>query len=255
MALRSKANSLRGLGSLGLLLLGGAFTPNAAAESYTYEVRHRHWHGGAPGTLRISPEGIAFEEQGKKSTSDSRQWRYEEIQQLTVSRSELRILTYEDSKWKLGRDREYMFDRVPKSLAVETFPLWAAKLDQRFIAGIPETNSAPEWKAGAKLDHGLSGTLGTLMLGKERIVFDAGERGDSRSWRLIEIENVSRVGPLDLTLTTSEKSGWFRGGSRQFHFQLQQALPEDHYYALWRRINSSQGLRFLDPEAVEGRSR
>ena len=33
-----------------------------------------------------------------------------------------------------GRDREYIFDRVPKDLAVETYPLWTSKLDQRFIA-------------------------------------------------------------------------------------------------------------------------
>jgi hypothetical protein len=60
------------------------------------------------------------------------------------------------------------------------------------------------------------------MIGREQIVFDAGERGVSRSWRLIDIENVSGSGPLDLTVTTTEKSGLFRVGSRQFHFQLRQ---------------------------------
>ncbi len=255
MALRSKAKSLRGLGCLGLLVLGGAFAADVLAQSYTYQVRHRHWHGRARGTLHISPEGILFEEQGKKGTTDSRQWRYEEIQQLTVSPSELRILTYEDLKWKLGRDREYTFDGVPESLAVDTYPLWAAKLDRRFVAAISDPKSIPEWTTGAKLDHGLSGTLGTLILGKERIVFDAGERSGSRSWRLIDIGNVSRTNPLDLTVTTFEKSGWFRGSERQFHFQLQQALPEEPFYALWRRINSSHGLTFLEPEAVGGKFR
>jgi len=201
--------------------------------------------------LHISPDGISFEERGEKKETNSRSWRYEEIQQLTVSPSELRILTYEDSKWKLGRDREYIFDRAPKSLAVEMYPLWTSKLDQRFIAAVPAPESAPEWKARAKLDHGLYGTLGTLIVAKERIVFD-GERGGSRSWRLIDIENVSRTGPLDFTVTTSEKSGWFRGGMRQFHFQLRQSLPESSFYALWRRVNRSKGLTFLDPEAIEG---
>jgi hypothetical protein len=112
------------------------------------------------------------------------------------------------------RDREYIFDRVPKSLAVEIYPLWAAKLDQRFVAGFSVSESSPEWKGGAKLKRGLSGTLGTLTLEKDRIIFDAGERSGSRSWRLIDIENVSRTGSLDLTVTTSEKSGWFRGGMR-----------------------------------------
>lgn len=246
MALRSKAKSVRSLSLAGLLLFG--VTPPIAAQSYTFEVRHQHWRKGAMGTLRISPEEISFEEHGKKGKTDSRSWRYEEIQQITVSPSELRILTYEDSKWKLGRDREYVFDRLPRDLAVEAYPLWTGKLDQRFIAAVPAPEPAPEWKVGAKLDHGLSGTLGTLMIGREQIVFDAGEHGGSRSWRLIDIENVSSSGPLDLTVTTTEKSGLFRGSGRQFHFQLQQPLKEDQYGALWRSVNRSKGLTFLDSQ-------
>lgn len=85
MALRSKAKSLPGLSLAGLLLFG--VTPPIAAQSHTFEVRHRHWHKGAMGTLRISPDEISFEEHGKKGKTDSRSWRYEEIQQLEVSPS------------------------------------------------------------------------------------------------------------------------------------------------------------------------
>src|SRR6266700_1393597 len=107
------------------------------------------------------------------TSAASGQWRYEKIQELTVSPAELRILTYEDSKWKLGRDREFVFDHLPKGLAAETYPLWASKLDQRFIGALPEPRASAEWKAGAKLDQGLSGTLGSLTIGKDWIVFDA----------------------------------------------------------------------------------
>ena len=254
MALRSKANSLPGLSVAGLLLLG-VTPPMALAQSYGFEVRHQHWRKGALGTLRISSEEISFEEHGKKGKTDSRSWRYEEIQQLTVSPSELRILTYEDLKWKLGRDREYVFDHLPNDLAVETYSLWTSKLDQRFIAALPAPGPAPEWKVGAKLDHGLSGTLGTLMIGREQIVFDAGEGDGSRSWRLIDIENISSSGPLEFTVTTTEKSGLFRGSGRQFHFQLQQPLKEDQYISLWRRVNRSKGLTFLDSATAEGEVR
>lgn len=200
------------------------------------------------GTLRVGPDEISFAETSKKSKADSRIWRYEEIQQLTVSPAELRILTYEDSRWKLGRDREYVFDRVPKELAEQTYLLLNGKLDQRFIAAIPDPQATAGWKARAKLDQGLSGTLGTLLISRDEVVFDAGERGGSRSWRLMDIENISRTGPLDLTLTTAEKSGWFRGGVRQFHFQLQAPLPEDRFYTLWRRLNQNKGLTFLDAD-------
>jgi hypothetical protein len=45
------------------------------------------------------------------------------------------------------------------------------------------------------------------MIERAQIVFDAGERGASRSRRLIDIENVSSSGPLNLTVITTEKSG------------------------------------------------
>ena len=69
----------------------------------------------------------------------------------------------------------------------------------------------------------------------------------------MDIENISQTGPLDFTVTTSEKSGWFRGGMRQFHFQLQQELPEAIYNGLWREINRSHGLAFLDSSQPEKR--
>ena len=246
MERRSKAKPVARL-AVAVFLLSAVSPPAVPAQSHTWEVRHRHWRGGAAGTLNISPDGISFEEHGKKKT-DSRQWRYSEIQQLTASPTELRILTYEDSSWKLGRDREYILDRLPQGLAGQTYPLWAGKLDQRFIAAVPLPESATEWKATAKLNRGLAGPLGSLTLGKDWIVFDAGKRGGSRSWRLADIGNISRTGLFDFTVTTTEKSGWWRGGARQFHFQLQQSLPQDKYDALWREINRSQGLAFLNPQ-------
>lgn len=250
MAFRSEAKSIADIGLFGLLLFGVS-VPAAWAQTYTFEVRHQHWRGGAMGTLRVGPDEISFAENSKKTKTDSRIWRYEEIQQLSVSPAELRILTYEDSKWKLGRDREYVFDRLPKELAEQTYDLLNGKLDQRFIAAIPGPETAAEWKAKAKLDQGFSGTLGTLVISREGVTFDAGERGGSRSWRLMDIDNISRTGPLDFTLTTNEKSGWFRGGMTQFHFQLQEMLPESRFYGLWRRLNQSKGLTFLDPDASQ----
>src|SRR5260370_42192843 len=80
----------------------------AFAQPFTYEVRHQHLRGGAMGTLRITQDSIAFEEKSKNGTH-SREWKYADVQQLSLSPAEFRILTYEDRKWQLGRDREYVF--------------------------------------------------------------------------------------------------------------------------------------------------
>lgn len=252
MVLRREAQSFSGLILCGLAFLATAAP--AAAQTYTYEVRHRHVHGGAMGTLRISPDGINFDERGKKNKPEKYSWRYEEIQQLTVGGSELRVLTYEDSKWKLGRDREYVFDRLPRDPGVEVNPMLSRTLDQRYIAALADKRPS-EWKVGAKLGHGLSGTLGTLTVSGDELIFDTKKPDESRSWRLMDIENVSNTGSLDLTITTNEKSGLFRGGMRQFRFQLQQALSEERYNELWRRVNRSRGLTFPEPERPQTASR
>jgi hypothetical protein len=221
---------------------------NAGAQNCTFEVRYRHWHGGTKGILHISPVLIVFEEKGKDAKTHSREWRYEEIQQLTLAKNELRILTYEDSNWKLGRDREYVFDRLPEGFGSQVYPLFSRNLDRRFIAALPNLSTSPEWKMGAKLTDGAHGTRGTLVLARDRIVFDAGKRDTSRTWRISDIENVGSSGPFDLTLTTAEKSGFFRETMRQFHFQLQSKLTEEQFNELWRQVNRRKGLRFLDPD-------
>ena len=241
MALRNKTKLFSGL-----ILLAVGLVPLAPAQTYTYEVRHRRLHGGAMATLRISPESFSFAEHGKKDKADSRQWSYDEIQQLTVGATELHVLTYEDSKWKLGRDREYVFDRIPSDLAVEVYPLLAKILDQRFIAAVAHAKPESEWEIRAKLTRDLKGTIGTLIVSPDLIVFDTKKRNESRSWRIADIQSVSSSGAFDLTLTTGEKTGLFRGGDRQFHFQLLAPLPEDHYNALWRDVNRSKGLTFLE---------
>lgn len=240
MALRTETKSFACLTILAAVLI-----PAASAQTFTYEVRHRHVHGGAAATLRISPESLSFEDHNKNNKGDSREWKYGEIQQLTIGVTEIRVLTYEDSKWKLGRDREYVFDRIPSDLAIEVYPMLSRILDQRFIAAVASPHSAAQWEIGAKLTRDLKGAMGRLIVSNDRIVFDTKKRSEARSWRIADVENVSSSGPFDLTITTGEKTGAFRGGHREFHFQLEEPLPEDRYNALWREVNRSKGLSLL----------
>src|SRR5271167_3749266 len=78
------------------------------ASAQTATVRHKHARGNEPGELQVTAEGISFAEPGK-GQKHSRTWTYQDIQQLELSPSTICILTYEDQKWMLGRDREYEF--------------------------------------------------------------------------------------------------------------------------------------------------
>src|SRR5947208_345317 len=106
---------------------------SAAAQSY--EVRHKHLRKGTPGILRIDDASIAFEEKGKDA-KHSRVWKYEDIQQLTLGPDELRIVTYEDNRLQLGRDRVYLFDNLPATVAADWYPVFRTRLDARFVAAL-----------------------------------------------------------------------------------------------------------------------
>ena len=88
--------------------VGIAILLAAAASAQQAEVRHRHLHGGDKGTLRITAEGVTFDEAGKKK-DHSRKWVWSDIQQLDLRRDSMSILTYEDNKWNSGRDTRIQF--------------------------------------------------------------------------------------------------------------------------------------------------
>jgi hypothetical protein len=234
MAFRSETK----IGAL-LILWAGVL----AAEPLTYEVRHRHLRHGAAGVLRITDDGISFEEPGKHQ-EHSRDWKFAQIQQLTLGPEVLRVLTYEDERRKLGRDREFVFDDLPEELAARLYPIFSRTLDQRFVAAMADPTVTPQWEAPVKLLHRSGGWQGALLVGKDRLVFRTDAPEQSRTWRVADIEMVSSSGPFDLTLTTGE--------GRDFNFQLKRPLTETEYNALWRTVNQARGLAILGGPAKAG---
>jgi hypothetical protein len=202
------------------------------------------------GTLRITADSIAFEEQGKHATH-SREWKYSDIQQLSLSATELHILTYEDRKWELGRDRDYIFDQLPEELATQLYPLFAHNLDQRFIAELVDSKAPALWEMPVKLRHRNGGSEGTLLIGGDRIVYRTDARGESRTWRYADIDSIGTGGLFDLSITTLERKGWRHGGPTDFRFELKQALHEGRYNDLWQRINRSHILTQNEPGPKE----
>jgi hypothetical protein len=205
------------------------------------EVRHQHLRKGAMGQIEIGENSISFKEAGKNS-KHSWEWKYADIQQLTLSPTELRILSYDDEKWQLGRDREYVFDELPRDFAAQIHSSLKSRLDQRFVAHLGDPDVKPLWQVDAKLLHRFGGSQGTLLLAEDRIVYKADD-GDSHTWPYTDIENVSTSGRFDLSITTSERSGWPRWSITDYHFQLKQALSDERYNDLWRRVNNSLGAR------------
>jgi hypothetical protein len=246
MAFRSKAQ-------IGALLILGFGASLLAAEPLTFQVRHRHLRQGTEGTLRVEDSGIAFEEAGEHK-SHSRQWRFEDIEQLTLSADALRIVTYEDQRWQPGHDREFVFDHLPPDLAAKLYPIFSRRLDQRFVAALALADDPlkPLWEAPAKLVHFTRGAQGVVLVGGDRVVFRTASPEQSRTWRIADIDMVSSSGPFDLTITTFERAGGNYAGRKDFHFELKRPLTEAEYNGLWRIVNQAKGLRILNASIPEG---
>jgi len=215
---------------IGALLIGAL--DFAAAQGFLFNVRH--------GTVRVTETTISFED--AKRTLE---WQFGDVQQLSLSQSQLRLLTYEDQRWKLGRDREFVFDRLPPGIADQLYGFLRPKLDQRFIVELADGALQPLWQVEVKLQRGRGGSRGTLLIGQDRIVYRSQAAGDSRTWRYEDIEIVSSPNPFELTFLTPERSGWDHGSPTEFRFQLKTALPESRYNELWKRLNRTRGLAFL----------
>jgi hypothetical protein len=231
MALRIET----GIGSVLMLVL----LPAAWGEDV--EARHRHLRKSGSGVLSIGAEGVAFRESGKRKTH-SREWKYEDIQQLTLGGGGMRVLTYEDVGWQLRRDREFRFEGLPEGFAARVRGTLAARLGSRLVTAAALPDDAPLWRLPVKLERRYGGSQGVLTVAAGHVAYRTESPDDSRTWPIGDIENVSSSGPYNLTITTAERFAWHRGGGREARFQLKEPLGEERYDQLWKAVQRAKGL-------------
>ena len=206
---------------------------SALASATQFTVRHKHLNGGCAGAMTVDENGVRFTGAKKHTWS----WKYEDIQQLRLSPERIYILTYKDSKLRLGEDRAYSFTgNIP---AEELYALLKDRMDQRFVAAVgqperPATGALglPTWSVPAKHLRPIVGSEGTLQFGADAVMYSTPTRDESRTWRYADIESIASSGPFQLTITTSEKG---------FNFQLKQPITEARYNQLWLQIEKKNG--------------
>jgi len=257
MALRIETRT--GAFLAGLLLAPALF----AQQSFRYEVRQRRvnipFRSQAAGTLTIDHTGVSFKEADKSGKAPQHplawHWGYHDIQQLKIAPNTLAVLTYKDNKWKLGADREYNFDVTSGKTFEDAYAFLKNILDQRFVAAIPEAPASPLWEIPAKHRVRLGGDEGVLKVGAGEIAYESEKKGESRTWRYEDIDNIASSGPFDLTITTFERARRDYAGRKQFNFELKQRLDEARYNDLWLRLNQSKGLTVLQASSSEPKTK
>ena len=213
----------------GCIILAGM----AMASAAQFPARHEHWHDRCAGTLTIDEKGVSFAGPKKHAWS----WKYQDIEQFTLSADRVTVMTYRDNKLLLGADRSYTFTgKIP---AAELYTLLKDRLDQRFVAALGTETAVPAWSYAVKHLGRIAGSEGTLTFGADRVVYATDAKGDSRTWRYSDIDNISSSGPFELTVVTFEREGL--GDRRGFHFELKGRMEEAAYDAIWMEIQRKNG--------------
>jgi hypothetical protein len=222
------------------LCLGGflLFSSALQAQEVRFPVQHGRLLRDRTGELIFGETGIEYR---TKAKGDSRTWKYEDIQQLgLLSPKEVTIISYEDSKWKLGKDLFYHFTITTGEITPALWTQLQAKLKRPVVSALIPPDIAPRFTVPVKHLRGFSGTQGMLEIGDEYILYKTAVPKDSRIWRYEDISSVGTTGPYQVRFTSMDRAENESGGERNFIFSLKERLAPEAYDFIWWKINGPQ---------------
>jgi hypothetical protein len=223
----------------GLLLLSSALQ----AQEVRFPVRHDRLLRDRIGELIFGETGIEYR---AKNKGDARIWKYEDIQQLgLLSPTELTIISYEDSKWKLGKDLFYRFTITKGEMTSALWKQLQAKLTRPVVSALFPQDIVAKFTIPVKHLRGFSGTQGMLEIGDEYIIYKTAVPKDSRIWHYRDISSVGTTGPFQMRLTSMDRAENESGGERNFVFSLKERLAPEAYDFIWWKINGPQISSFM----------
>ena len=212
----------------------------AFAQNYELSVEHEHTPGACQGTLVISPDQIEYKTTHKQ---DARTWRYDELRQIKIeSPTEIKLVSYEDQKQMLGRDRVFKFKVLAKEITPEISAFLMERATRPLVTSVmPVTKGDLRFEVPVKHLHTFGGCLGTLKIYSDRVVYESKDMpSDSRNWRYGDIQNFSQSSRFRFEVTSFESKF---GGPKAYNFQLREELPAGAYDYVWARVYPSKFQR------------
>lgn len=231
------------------LLIFFAVKPGSA-QSYELPVEHEHTFRNCRGTLVITPERIEYQTTHKE---DARAWRYTDLRQIKIeSTTSIELVSYEDQKRMLGRDRVFKFKALEGEITSEISALLVERATRPVVTSVaPATEDAPAFEAPVKHLRRFGGSIGALKFYPDRLVYESVDMpSDSRYWRYGDIQNISQSDRFRFEIVTFEDK---YGGPKAYNFQLREELPASAYDYVWTRVYPSK-LRRDDRLAQPGNS-
>ena len=208
----------------------------AMLAAQTFNVIHKKplWPDGH-GRVEISEEAIVFEAREKEN---SRRWTYTDIQHFDrISTKEFVILSYEDEKWKLGRDRTFHFVLTSGELTDSVMQAIARRLGKPLTERVVGEVAAPRYQLPVKHLHSFGGCEGKLLFTDDAIFYSTAEAKDAREWKLArDVQAVSSTDPYQMEFRVFESNRREFSRSRVYKFALKQPLDPALYRDLKRKL-------------------
>lgn len=210
-----------------------------AAESFPVIHKKTGWPDGK-GTVEITAGGVRFTAHKEKR---SRQWGWLDIQHFDrLSETVFEILTYEDRRLYLGRDRAFRFAITEGKLTDRLLEEIARRLGRPVTNRSPEKAEAPRYEIQVKHRHPLGGCEGVLQFAGGRVLYLTDHAGDAREWLLErDVDSVWSRGKYDLELHVREHNQREFNRVRVFRFQLKQPLDRQFYHDLKLALHDLNG--------------
>ena len=230
---------MKGKLSLLLFLFFAAAGPLAAENRFQYSVRHHHNLKDCRGVLTITDAGVEYKTAHK---SDSRRWSYGAIRLLKVaSPTEISLVTYEDQKRYAGKDREFSFQLVEGKVRGDLSAFLLSVVKRPMVLAVlpapPPDEEKPAFEIEVKHLHTIEGAMGVLRIYADRIIFETAKEGDSRYWRLSDLNRFAQPDRYRFQIVSDiPMTG---GPTEVYNFQLLDDLPSGVYDYLWVRLHPS----------------
>ncbi|HKY28418.1 MAG TPA: hypothetical protein VJM12_10820 [Pyrinomonadaceae bacterium] len=229
--MKYRHNSILVILALSTLLLG-VLEGKSQNQEFTYAVKQDRTIGKRDGHLIISAKGIEFRARKEK---DSRSWSYRDIRLVEIlSASDIRIWTYQNRKLLLGRDENLTFKVVDAEFEQKLSDFLRAHIDRALVTSFTEEEGAPLAQTAVKHLHRFGGCQGILKVFSDRLVYEAADKHDSRSWRWNDIRAVSRPDTDRIEVLTFEPQ--IGAPNRSFNFILKERLSERVYDLIWYQV-------------------
>ena len=229
-----------------LLILALLIPQSLSGQTLTVILKKRFWPDGH-GKIQIGEKAITYEASKK---DESRTWAFADIQHLDrISSKEFVILTYEDRRLTLGRDRQFHFVITEGDLDDALFHTITARLGKPVTDRVVPAQVAGEYSVPVKHLHTFGGCEGVLNFTRDTIYYVTDHREDAREWKLgRDVQSVWSADPYQLEIHTYDNNRREFSRTRVYNFRLKEALNEDFYRNLKLEIYGAEATRGDGPK-------